>query len=508
MQGPVRSVCVVGGGTAGLFAALFLRRRFPALSVTLLESPTVPIIGVGEATTTLMPPFLHLELGLDVEALFREVRPTWKLGITFEWGPADDFFTYPFGPADPVEALLHDGTLRTQSLTSRLMGAHRAPLVREPDGSVRSMLGELKFAYHLHNAPFVDFLLRHALERGVTHVRADVTRVETGPRGVEALHLHDGRRVAFDLFVDASGFKSLLLGEALGVPFTDWSSSLFCDRALVTNVPHGGLVRAATTAETMNAGWCWRIPVEADDHRGYVFSSRFLGDEGALAEFAAANPAWPRETPVQWVRFRSGRHHDFWRGNVVALGNAFAFVEPLESTALHMVLFALDALGDGLARLGRGEDARVAAHNAELGAHWDALRWFLAAHYRFNERRDSPFWKEARARVELGPVQGAVERLAKEGPWLEQHGRRFAPDDPTFGHAGLMMVLLGQRVSAAPPKLPLLSRAAWQQRAAKEEALVARALSVTEALAWLREHPGALHDSVVQGWMRAEQLRG
>src|ERR1051325_10090604 len=125
----VRSVGIVGGGTAGYFAGLALKKRFPGLPVTVIESSTIPIIGVGEATTTLMPPFLHRQLGIDIVELYREVRPTWKLGIKFDWGlPGDYFFTYPFGDASPVDAYVHDGDIRSQSLASLLMAANRSPI--------------------------------------------------------------------------------------------------------------------------------------------------------------------------------------------------------------------------------------------------------------------------------------------------------------------------------------------------------------------------------------------
>ncbi len=492
--GALRTVGVIGGGTAGYFAALALQRRFPHLSVSVVESKTIPIIGVGEATTTLLPPFLHAQLGLDVEALYREAKPTWKLGIKFEWGDPDGFFTYPFGPANPIEAAAFDGHLRAQSLISLLMAADKSPLLREADGSITSLLGHTKWAYHLHNAPFVAFLAKTAAARGITHVEGKISRVETSPdQGrVEALHLVDGRRLSFDLYVDASGFRSLLIEGALGSNFESYASSLFCDTAVVANVPHGGLVRPYTTAQTMNAGWCWRIPVEAEDHRGYVFSSAFLDEGRAMEELAAKNPGLGEP----WVvRFRSGRHREFWKGNTVAVGNAYGFVEPLESTALHMVIIELGYLLDAVAAANGGLPDLGPA-NAKIGAHWDSLRWFLAVHYKFNERLDTPFWRAARADVDVTGLAEELERLRTRGPWVERGGTRFAADDPTFGHEGLMMVLLGQRADAAAPRTLAGSAQAWAARVAAQRELVARALPQAEALAWLRANPAVLRAAV------------
>lgn len=504
----IRTVGVVGGGTSGYFAALALQRRFPGLSVTILETQTIPIIGVGEATTTLMPPFLHAQLGLDIEELYREVAPAWKLGIKFEWGlPGDYFFTYPFGDANPIEAAAHDGDIRTQSLTSLLMAADRSPLIREADGSVTSLLGDTKWAYHLHNAPFVTFLAKTAAARGIAHIEGKISRVETSADGVnvEALHLDDGRRLAFDFYVDASGFRSLLIEGALGSEFLSFQSSLFCDTAVVANVPHGGLVRPYTTAETMDSGWCWRIPVEADDHRGYVFASSFLEEGQAIDEMRRKNPGMSEPSIV---RFRSGRHREFWRGNTVAIGNAYGFVEPLESTALHMVIIQLGYVLGCLEAKGDGPPD-IAFANAGVGAHWDYLRWFLALHYKLNARLDTRFWQAARAEVDVSGLEGAIERLRTDGPWLEQDSARFAYGDPAFGHSGVMMMLLGQKAESAPPKRVAAAPEAWAKRVAAQRALVSRALPQAEALAWLRANPGVLHEAVESpdSWCRGAAER-
>src|SRR5262249_11227469 len=148
-----------------------------------------------------------------------------------------------------------------------------------------------------------------------------------------------------DLYVDASGFRSLLLEKFLGSPFESYASSLFCDRAIVAAVPQTRAIHPYTTAETMAAGWCWRIPVGGEDHRGYVHASAFLDEDAAVAEMARANPGMGE---VRVVRFRSGRHRDLWLKNVVAVGNAYGFVEPLESTALHMVIVEVGYLLQGI----------------------------------------------------------------------------------------------------------------------------------------------------------------
>jgi len=500
----IHSVGVIGGGTSGYFAALALQRRFPGLAITVIESTAIPIIGVGEATTTLMPPFLHAELGLDVVELFERVRPSFKLGIRFEWGrPAPHAFHYPFGPTDPHAAFTYEGDLRAQSLTSLLMERERGPVVADDDGH-HSLLPSQKVAYHLDNAPFVAFLAHAARTRGIQHRAATIDEVVVGPEGVSQLRLSDGATARFDLYVDASGFGSLLLGRALGTPFESFASTLFCDTAVVATVPHGGLVRPYTTAETMDAGWCWRIPVEREDHRGYVFSSAHLDVDAAAAELARKNPG----AGDPWVvRFRSGRHRRCFSGNVLALGNAYGFVEPLESTALHMVIVTLHY---ALAALESGEPARREEVDEKVGAHWDFLRGFLGLHYRFNHRLDTPFWRAARAEVDLAGLAPFVERFRagdafRDGPRGYQHG------DPAFGHEGASILMLGQRVDLENPA-PRVAEAAFRARAVAASAVADRALPHAEALAWLRANPAALRAFAEhpRSWVRAsaERLTG
>ncbi|MBK7400193.1 MAG: tryptophan 7-halogenase [Myxococcales bacterium] len=500
----IHTVGVVGGGTSGYFAALALQRRFPGLAITVLESPTIPIIGVGEATTTLMPPFLHAELGLDVVELFERVRPSFKLGIRFEWGkPAPHAFSYPFGPTDPHAAFTYDGDLRAQSLTSLLMQGNGGPVVADDTGT-HSLLPSQKVAYHLDNAPFVAFLADAARARGIQHRTATIDEVEVGEQGVSGLRLSDGTTARFDLYVDASGFRSLLLGKALGTPFESFASTLFCDTAVVAAVPHGGLVRPYTTAETMDAGWCWRIPVEREDHRGYVFSSAHLSLDAAAAELARKNPG----AGEPWVvRFRSGRHRRCFAGNVLALGNAYGFVEPLESTALHMVIvtlhYALGALASGGAAQRDDVDAKV-------GAHWDFLRGFLGLHYRFNRRLDTPFWQAARAEVDLAGLTPFVERF-RAGDAFRLDARGHQHGDPAFGNEGASILLLGQEVPFDNPP-PRVSEADFRARALATSAVAGRALPHAEALAWLRVNPAALRTFAEhpRSWVQAsaERLAG
>ena len=529
------TVGIVGGGTAGHLAALALRRAHPEIAVTLIESPDVPVIGVGEATTPLLPQFLHADLGLDIHSLFREVRPTLKLGIRFGWGDGDGF-SYPFGPIDLSDlAERPDGapSLDECSFAAALMAAGRLPIVpilpSRPDGptgspgttgdggagpragALRSGLGT-EVAYHLDNRRFTAYLAERAAAAGVTRLRAMVERVEpaAGGPGVAALHTADGRRLAFDLYVDCSGFRALLVGggdDREGAPFLGYERSLLTDGAVIGCVPHGGgrgpaapTLRPHTLATTREAGWSWTIPQDGEDHVGSVTCSAFTTPERAEAELRAAHPGLGA---VRSLRFRSGRRTRFWQGNVVALGNAYGFVEPLESTAIHLAIRQILLLVDHLPLPGAPERCRALLErlNRRVAAHWDYVAWFLALHFRFNRRLDTPFWRACREEVDVSRHGELIEDFRRRGPLSCRRGPSeaaapFPESDPLWGPAGIDVLLLGQGVPFAgaksgpatgPPAV-----AALRNRRAVWRVLVEEALPAAEALRLLSARPELL----------------
>jgi len=498
--GLVATVGILGGGTAGYLAALALQRKVPGLAITLIESPDLPIIGVGEATTPLMPQFLHVDLGLDVHRLFREVQPTFKLGIRFLWGhPETGDFHYPFGPVRFLEPVVHGGAIKDVSLQSLLMTAGAVPVYRE-NGGWSCRLGT-EAAYHLDNERFVAYLKRRAEEAGVERIEATVAEVERSEDGeeVRALRTDDGRRLSFDLFIDCTGFRSLLLERTLDSPWIGFESSLWTDRAVVAPVPHGGTVRPYTTAETMSSGWCWSTPQEDCDHRGYVFASAFQTPEEAEKEMrriCSHSRSGPGMGPARLVRFRAGRHAHFWKGNVVALGNAYGFVEPLESTALHMLIRQIGLLVR-VCPLRQGERGLPEELSRKVGAWWDYLRWFLALHYKFNRRVDSPFWRACREEVDVSHHAGLLAAFRERGPLTYDPAARAAFDypDPLWGPEGIDAILLGQGVEGHRPR-PLLDRETWGERMRRARAVVTHAERHERALELLAGHPELLEEMV------------
>ncbi len=503
----VSTVLVLGGGSAGFVAALTLKRRLPQLDVTVVRSPDIGIIGVGEGTTVSVPAHLHGYLGLDPNPFHRQAEPVWKLGLRFLWGRRPHF-DYSFaqsmdtrhaGLPKPTGYLV-DGDMADFSPHSALMSRGR-PFHRGPDG--RPVL-DGAFGYHLENATFVAWLERAAVAAGVRVADGTVADVaRAGPAGddpdpaVTAVTLADGRRLAADLFVDASGFRSVLLRGALAEPTVDFAPTLWCDRAVVGGWDRrpGEAVEPYTLVETMDAGWAWQIDHDRRVNRGYVYCSAFATDAAAEAEFRGKNPA---VTDARVVRFTSGRAARAWVGNVVAVGNAFGFVEPLEATSLGTICTSsanlAELLADGDLHVRRGHRA---VFNAATGQAFDAIRWFLGLHYRFNDRLNTPFWRACRGEagdahggrpgVDVAGVQPLIDYYREVGPSGMFRTALLSPHDP-FGAEGYLVLLVGQRVPYRRTYRPSdADRATWARLRAGFAAAADRAVPFDEAVRWLRD---------------------
>jgi tryptophan 7-halogenase len=485
---PVRNVIVLGGGSAGFLAALTLKLKLPDLPVRVIHSSDLGIIGVGEGSTVVLTRFLHQYLRLAPSKFFEIAQPTWKLGLKFIWGPRDSFhYTFGPGPASyargtnrPVGYFCDaDVDMTHQDLHSALM-AHDKVFERSPRGGP---VVHLDVAYHFENEKFVRFLHEASRGVGVEVQDAKVVDVVQDERGVRALRLASGEEATADLFVDASGFASALLGKALGEPFISFDSSLFNDRAVVGGWDRepGDPIRPYTTCQTMNAGWCWQIEHERRINRGYVYCSSFISDEEAEREFRAACPKV--KGPTRVVKFISGRYQRNWVKNVVAIGNATGFVEPLEATALGVIAMQCRLLADCLVESRRRpNDPLRHCVNDYHGRNWDAVRRFLAVHYRYNTRLDTPYWRHCREKTELAGAEEVVDFYRCNGPSLLATDILIDKFDQ-FGLTGYYAMLLGQRVPHEAPYEPQpAERAAWQQRSAAMEQVARRAVPVAEAL--------------------------
>jgi tryptophan halogenase len=486
MKYHVQKIIVLGGGSAGLLAALTIRSRLPQVEVTLIRSQKIPVIGVGESTTRALPHYLHNVLGLDRSEFYQQVRPSWKLGIRFEWGSPDtSHFNYPF--ADRLDVRLRElpqliafycaDDQRDTSVFDVLMDRGLSPCALR-DGQYGV---DESGAYHIENKSFVAFLEVQAKRAGVRFVDGDVAAVPRTESGdVEKLELEDGRNLAADLFVDCSGFRSVLMGKTLGERFVSYDDSLFCDRAVVGNWQRDDAVMPYTTVETMDSGWCWKIEFIDHMNRGYVYSSAFCSDDDAMREMKQKNPRLGDDLRV--IKFPCGRYENFWVGNVAAIGNAAGFVEPLESSALQHIIEQSRFLCTALCET----NCRVTPQLQELENRrfrwlWDDLRDFLAVHYKFNRRLDTPFWRHCREHVDLGGAEQLVDYYRRVGPTSLASSLIYPAS--IFGYEGYLSLLMGQQVPTDFCYVPSDGeRETWQRFRDYVRSLATGALPVREAM--------------------------
>jgi len=487
---PIEKVVVLGGGSAGFIAALALKVKMPELKVHVIRSKDIGVIGVGEGSTIALTRYLHDYLKVSPRRFHETTGATWKLGLKFLWGPRSHFhYTFSTGLTDRLQTLPKanafycDDQMEYEDPISAMMG-HDRVFERAAGGGPKF---HNHFSYHFENEKFVAFLEAYAVAKGVRIVEGTVAEAPLDENGIVSLILQDGQQESADLYVDASGFTSLLLGRKLAEPFKSFGSSLFCDRAVVGGWTRTDeVIKPYTTCETMGAGWAWQIEHETRINRGYVYCSGFISDEDAEQEFRRLNP---KLGPTRVVPFRSGRHERSWVKNVVAVGNASGFVEPLEATALGVVAMQSRLLADTLLDCDRQPPpTALREYNNHHARSWDCIRDFIAVHYKFNTRLDTPFWQHCRETTDIGAAQRIVEVYQENGPTSHWAPTLFDPFDP-FQQVGYVAMLVGQKVpyhksySPSAGHLRLLEK----QRQHYQTAAL-RAMTVQEALAAIR-HP-------------------
>lgn len=477
-----QSVGVLGGGTAGYFAALALKRCHPQLNVSVIESSKIPVIGVGESTTTEVLPFLHRLLEFDPIEFFAEVEPTLKMGIHFDWGAKDSKFNFNFFASHHHESYYYEKHIENSNWASVLMNEKKVPVVRD-EGNLSSFLNDIPFAYHLDNKKLVAYLNKKIKEAGIPIIDTEITEVGVNGEGlVDCLQSSDGQRFSFDFYIDCTGFRSKILGEALKTKYQSYETSLITDRALIFQLPNSGEIDPFTSALTMDNGWCWKIPMRSEDHYGYVYSSKFSSDDAALKEVIARFGEINRH---KIIPFQSGRHELAWNGNTFALGNAYAFIEPLESTAIQAVINSIMLLCRLMPK-NLEDKSSIAGINKEIAANWDAFRWFLSIHYKFNNKRQTPFWNWCRENTEIGNAQMILDLFAQKAPLSTGHygtsSGYAALEALIFNAYSYDTLLFGQNLAPESLKQPMMSLEEYQSKCESYKSLSSMALGQRETL--------------------------
>lgn len=486
----IKKIGIVGGGTAGYLTAIALRKSFPFINVELIESSKISPIGVGEGTTPYIRHFLHDRLQLDISDFFDKVKPTWKLGVKFFWGkPGSYYFNYPFGIIDSIPALVFEKNINKCSLNSMLMDRDALPVIINNSDYI-SLLDRIRYAYHMDNKLLAQYLKDKSIEAGVRIIETDIVQVipNSDKSKIHYLVTEEGKHLKYDLFIDCTGFRSLLIGEALGSSFKNYKSSLYTNNALIARGPMDKM-RPYTISETMDNGWCWSIPTQEGYHYGYVFSSDFCSLDTAWEEM---NKKKDLKGNPKIVKFISGRHEHFWKGNVVAIGNSYGFVEPLEATGIHMIIESIETLIRSLPQCNKNS-AFNSFLNKKIGDHWDYLRWFLSLHYKFNKKSGSKFWKFCNEECDVSGIQDLIDLFLKTGPLTYQSKFRSEiidqriPDN-IFGRNGFDHILLGQGVVPECSLSPKYDPKIWNLKKESYTSLSGSGILQKQALKIISNH--------------------
>ena len=467
----IERVVIVGGGTAGWLAACLLAAKLPKAtgevrSITLIEAPDIPTIGVGEGTWPTMRATLSA-IGLDEEEFLIACDGAFKQGSRFDrWatGADDDSYYHPFTlPADGAavdlvsawRALAPDAPFAFAVCPQpAVCAAQLAPRQR----SMAPYSGALNYAYHLDAAKLAARLSRHAVGTlGVTYLQDKVVAVDSDPNGdIAAVRTRGGERVEGDLFIDCSGHAALLIGGHYGTEWIDRSPILANDRALAVQVPvaDGSPIQSQTIGTAHEAGWIWDIGLPSRRGIGCVYASRFLEDEQAEAilrdYIARTAPDVPLDsiTPRR-LSFPTGHRAEFWRGNCLAVGLSAGFIEPLEASAIVMIELSLNALIDNFPASRPAMDAHAARFNELFRTRWDRVVEFLKLHYLLS-RRDEPYWRAQRDPGTVPPRLAGLVEL-----WRDQPPSSYDLPliDEIFPAASYQYVWYGMG-GAVPPHLP------------------------------------------------------
>jgi len=445
----VRSIVILGGGSAGWMAAAALANSTRGgCRIVLIESTAIGTVGVGEAT---IPPirYFNRQLGLDENAFIAAARGTFKLGIAFvDWVRPGHRYFHPFGRIgeDFDTVSLHQYWLRERSRGSSVpLEDHAMAWVLARSGRFgrpledpAMVLSSFDYAYHFDASLYGRCLRDYAEKRGVRRIDGKVLNVELrGEDGfIEALQLEGGERVEGDLFIDCSGFRGLLIESALQVGYESWQQWLPCDRAMAVGCVLGADLPPYTCATARPAGWQWRIPLQHRMGNGHVYCSEYMSDDEATAILLANLVGEPMGEPRP-LRFTAGVRQQFWSRNCIAMGLAAGFLEPLESTSIHLVQSAITRL----LSMFPDRDCNpilAAEFNRASRFEYERIRDFLILHYHA-QQREEPLWRHARALDIPDELQFKIDHFRNGGRVL------FDPEE-LFRKYNWLAVLLGQEV--------------------------------------------------------------
>ncbi|WP_095011910.1 tryptophan halogenase family protein [Tsuneonella mangrovi] len=448
---PIGRIVIVGGGTAGWMAAAALSRYFGTADrrVTLIESDAIGTVGVGEAT---IPPIRTFNAKLEIpeDEFLRATNGTFKLGIEFvNWGQIGDRYFHPFGFYGQE---FHGIAFHQLWLSERERGgggkiddyAMSAVAAAErrfarPEPGIQSPLAHLQYAFHFDASLYARYLRKRAEAQGVERCEGKIVKVHRNSESgdVDSVQLENGERISGDIFLDCSGFRGLLIEEALGAGYEDWSHWLPMDSALAMPTANAGSPDPFTRSTAHSAGWQWRIPLQHRTGNGHVFCSEYMSQEEA-DRLLKENLGGEILSEPRLLRFKTGMRKKAWSHNVVSLGLSSGFLEPLESTSIHLIQ-------NGIAKfISLFPDRSISPverdeYNRIMRASYEDIRDFIILHYKATQRDDSEFWRYVRD-------MDIPETLKRKFDLWRLHGRIFRDQAELFATPSWVAVMIGQNI--------------------------------------------------------------
>ncbi|MBB4659685.1 tryptophan halogenase family protein [Parvularcula dongshanensis] len=431
----IKEIVIVGGGTAGWMTAAALGKILGTdlYTITLVESEQIGTVGVGEATIPMIMLYNSV-LGINEDEFVRETNATFKLGIEFaDWRRLGHSYFHPFGKLgvdmDGIGFVHYwlrwakqGGSLGYASFNAETQAAREQKFMRTPEGA--GALPNINYAFQFDAARYAAYLRRFAEKRGVRRIEGKVVRAEQDDAGdIGSIVMEDGRRVSGDLFVDCSGFRGLLIEEVFATGYDDWSHWLPVNRAVAVPCEKNAPPLPYTRATAREAGWQWRIPLQHRTGNGYVFCTEFTSEDEATEKLMSRLDGAPLADP-RILRFVTGVRRKTWVRNCVAIGLSSGFLEPLESTSIHLIQVAIAKLLAMFPR-DRIDRSMVARYNDEMRFEYDNVRDFLIAHYYVTERNDTPFWRYVSSMAIPDALQEKLELFSQRGEVMAKHNDLF-----------------------------------------------------------------------------------
>lgn len=447
-------IVIAGGGSAGWMTAAYLSRAIDqsSTSITLVESDKIGTVGVGEATLPHLKRFNEV-LGINESDFIRATNATIKLGIAFEgWTGEGSGYLHPFGRQGRAikdiafhhlyqAAINRLGTQELPRFDSFSYGVRLAQALRFHPPYGNAAESTFSYAYHVDSSLYAKYLKSYSEKYGVKRIEGEIGKVIVNERKqIDRLQLIDGAELDGDLFIDCTGFSSLLLGKALRVPFVSWRKWLRCNRAIAMQTEHAAekSLRPFSVAKRASSGWTWRIPLQTRVGNGYVYSSDHQSDDAALVELIEQLDG-PQRTSPKHLRFEAGHRQNFWSANCVGIGLSSGFLEPLESTSLFFIQYALEQLVKEMPSKKLDDFESCAARfNRTMLAEFENVRDFLILHYHSTTEADSSFWKEIQECDIPDSLKDKIQEFTDFG---------LVPEDPfrLFKDESWIAVLMGQK---------------------------------------------------------------